>query len=237
MAVTVQRAISSPPVRGIQLRQLRGIPSRAAYYPRKFMLRHPLRAARNLIGNHPSGFANKYLAGLRGVELGGASYNRFFLDTVNADYSATADTVAMQLEYAGHVIAVDVVAEAWDLPLDDDSFDFVLASHVLEHIPDPIAALNEWARVASRYVFIILPLRDYQPYDRERELTTDEELLERHEQGPRVEEWRGHWSRWTSTSFSALCTRLGLPVIDVQDPDDKRGNGFAVVLDSSGRRS
>lgn len=187
------------------------------------------------MGNHPSRFANRYLSGLRGVEIGGASYNRWFLDTVNVDYSETADTVGMQLEFAGHVMPVDVVAEAWDLPFDDDSFDFVLASHVLEHIPDPIAALDEWIRVATRYVFVVLPQRDYQPYDRRHGLTTCEELLERHREGPRAEDWRGHWSRWTSASFSELGRRLGIRVIDVQDPDDKRGNGFAIVLDASTR--
>ena len=196
------------------------------------MLRRPLRAARNLVGNHPSKFADRYLGGLRGVEIGGASYNRWFLDTVNVDYSETADTVPMQLEFAGHVMPVDVVAEAWDLPFADDEYDFVLASHVLEHIPDPIAALEEWRRVAARYVFVVLPHRDYQPYDRRHDLTTVEELLERHREGPRSEDWRGHWSRWTSASFRDLCERLGIPVIEVQDPDDKRGNGFAVMLDA-----
>jgi SAM-dependent methyltransferase len=192
-----------------------------------------VRAARNLVGNHPSRFANRYLRGLRGVEIGGASYNRWFLDTINVDYSDTADTVAMQLEFAGHVMPVDVVAEAWDLPFEDGAFDFVLASHVLEHVPDPIAALEEWARVATRYVFVVLPQRDYQPYDARHELTTVEELLDRHREGPRAEEWRGHWSRWTSASFVELCERLGMRVVGVQDPDDKRGNGYAVVLDAT----
>lgn len=214
------------------------IGSRLRQYPLGFVLRRPLRAARNLVGNHPSKFANRYLAGLRGVEIGGASYNHYFLDTLNVDYKAPADTVAMQLQFAGHVTPVDVVAEAWNLPLANDSFDFVLASHVLEHMQDAIAALEEWARVATRYVFIVLPHRDSSPYDEAHDLTTYEDLLARHHEPlGSLDDWRGHWSRWTSASFADFCERIDLPVVEVQDPDDKRGNGFAVVLSASRRPS
>ena len=30
-----------------------------------------------------------------------------------------------------------------------------------------------------------------------------------------------------------MCQRIGMAVVDVQDPDDKVGNGFAVVFDVS----
>jgi len=33
------------------------------------------------------------------------------------------------------------------LPFDNDSFDRVIATHVLEHIPDPVTVLEEWVRV------------------------------------------------------------------------------------------
>lgn len=44
--------------------------------------------------------------------------------------------------------AADIMAEADDLSLfSDNSLDFVFSSHVLEHMPDMQAALDEWARV------------------------------------------------------------------------------------------
>ncbi len=47
-------------------------------------------------------------------------------------------------------ICADVVlrqADAQQLPYDDDSFDIVMAGHILEHLPNPVAALREMVRV------------------------------------------------------------------------------------------
>lgn len=53
----------------------------------------------------------------------------------------------------------DHVADANDLPFDEDSFDVGCAFQVLEHMPFSIAlgALSELARVARHYVVISLP--------------------------------------------------------------------------------
>ena len=43
-----------------------------------------------------------------------------------------------------------VVGELEALPFEEGSFDFLYASHVLEHVTDPARALSEMARVAAR---------------------------------------------------------------------------------------
>jgi SAM-dependent methyltransferase len=126
---------------------------------------------------------------------------------------------------------VDVVANGDELPFDDDSYDFVFSSHVIEHFPDPIKALYEWVRVASRYVVAVVPHRD-RTFDSDRALTTVDELLRRNQQGFTSEEDK-HWSVWTCESFVEMCDAIGLRVLDHQDPDDKVGNGFTVVIDAS----
>ena len=123
------------------------------------------------------------------------------------------------------------MAPGHELPLEDDSVDFVLASHVIEHVPDPIAALLEWARVARRYVFLVVPHRD-RTFDRDRPLTPLAELVERHETGFSSDEDR-HWSVWSYETFVELCRHLDLEVLDGRDPDTKGGKGFAVVLSAS----
>src|ERR1700733_10292014 len=103
--------------------------TRGSQYPSAFMARHPVQTLRNLVGNHPSKLANHYLGDLRGVEIGGAAYNSFFLQTINVDYALRSATAGEQLLWAGHVMPVDVVARAEELPFPDGAFDFVLASH------------------------------------------------------------------------------------------------------------
>jgi len=196
---------------------------------------HSLLARRILLWrvNHPSRFVLSHLTDLHGIEIGASAHNDYGLDAINVDRYAEEDTIYKDEErrLTGRRRAVDVVAAGDDLPFADDSMDFVFASHVLEHFPDPIRALEEWLRVAHRYVVLVVPHRD-RTFDRDRELTPVDELLRRHEQG--FDDPRDlHWSVWTLESFLGLCDRLGLRVVDSLDPDDKVGNGFAVVLDAT----
>jgi SAM-dependent methyltransferase len=179
-------------------------------------------------------FAQSYLGGLKGVEIGAAAHADFGVDALNVDRYDAMDTVYKQreLETAGAAKPVDIVAPAHELPLEDDSTDFVLASHVIEHVPDPIAALLEWNRVARRYVFLVVPHRD-RTFDRDRPITPLEEVVERHRTGFASDEDR-HWTVWNYESFLELCEHLKLTVVDGRDPDSKGGNGFAVVLDARG---
>ncbi len=174
--------------------------------------------------------AARYLRDLSGVEIGGSAHNRFQVDAINIDRYEEMDTVYKQEErrLSGRALDVDIVAPGDDLPLEDKSVEFVLASHVIEHFPDPIKALLEWERVASRYLFIVVPHRD-RTFDSDRELTTPDELIERHEAGFTSDEDR-HWSVWSCESFVELCQRIGLKVVETEDPDKKVGNGFAVVI-------
>jgi SAM-dependent methyltransferase len=179
---------------------------------------------------HESALAHRWLDGLQGVEIGGAAHNDFGLDTINVDRYPGDDTVFKREErrVCGRTMPVDVVAPGDELPFEDGAFDFVLASHVIEHFCDPIRALEEWRRVARRYLFLVVPHRD-RTFDRDRPLTPLSELIGRHARGMRSEEDR-HWSVWTLQTFEELCAYLGLAVLESLDPDDKTGNGFMVVL-------
>jgi SAM-dependent methyltransferase len=202
---------------------------------REWLSEHSVVARRILWrhGERRSQFVDSYLQGLRGIEIGGSAHNDFRLSALNVDVHADMDTIYKEEEWrlAGRKRKVDVVAPGDDLPFDDNAVDFVFASHVIEHFPDPVRALQEWIRVARKYVVLVIPHRD-RTFDHERELTPVDELLERHEQRLSSTEDR-HWSVWTLESFLELCDRLGLAVSGTLDPDDKVGNGFMVAIDAS----
>jgi SAM-dependent methyltransferase len=61
----------------------------------------------------------------------------------------------------------------------DHSYDFVMSSHVIEHIANPIRALNEWRRTlkpGGTAIFVV-PHRNY-TFDRRRPLTTLQHMIE-----------------------------------------------------------
>jgi SAM-dependent methyltransferase len=184
-------------------------------------------------GQHLSPFVHSYLEGLKGIEIGGSAHNEYGLDAINVDRFGSMDTIYKQEEWqlSGRKRQVNHVAPGDELPFQDDAVDFVFASHVLEHFPDPVRALREWVRVARTYVLLVIPHRD-RTFDHDRELTSANELLHRHEAGFSPDEDR-HWSVWTLESFVELCDALGLRVAGTLDPDDKVGNGFMVAIDAS----
>ncbi|HEY2283896.1 MAG TPA: methyltransferase domain-containing protein [Solirubrobacteraceae bacterium] len=190
-----------------------------------------------LLRRQRSKFVSGYLRGLHGIEIGASSHNRFYLNAINVDRFGESDTVYKREErrLVMHAVKVDVVAPGDELPFGGDSYDFVFSSHVIEHFPDPIKALHEWTRVARRYVVVIAPHRD-RTFDIDNPLTPVSELMERHRDGFTSDVDR-HWSVWTCESFIELCDAIGLRVVDRQDPDDKVGNGFIVIIDAAVSRS
>ena len=61
-----------------------------------------------------------------------------------------------------HVTAEKVLANCDNLPFKEKSFDFVLCSEVIEHLPEPVfgKTLKELARVSSKYVVVSVPYRE-----------------------------------------------------------------------------
>ena len=60
----------------------------------------------------------------------------------------------------------------------DNSYEFVLSCHSLEHFANPIKALKEWSRIlkAEGYMVLVVPHKD-QTFDHRRPLTTLDHLI------------------------------------------------------------
>jgi len=66
----------------------------------------------------------------------------------------------------------------------DETYDFILSSHCLEHIADPLSALQEWRRVVKLdgYLLIIVP-NSARTFDHKRPVTKLQHLLDDQREG------------------------------------------------------
>jgi len=188
----------------------------------------------NIFNKH-SELMDKYLKELRGIEIGAASYRNFGLNTLNIDINDNkrVDTVycQRQMELTGYVAKVDIVSSGDDLPFKDNFWDFVLTSHVLEHFFDPIKALKEWNRVVrdGGYICLIIPDKR-KTFDKERERTTLEELIQRHESQASNSEIAAHHNVWVLEDVLELCKYLNFNVVEYQEADTKVKDSFIVMV-------
>lgn len=181
-----------------------------------------------------SNLADKYLKGLKGIEIGGGLHNAFGLDTINVDYTdEITECKQLEIRTCGSYMPVDVIANGDDLPFKNNEYDFVINSHALEHFYNPIKAIKEWLRVIKKggYVFMIIPHKE-RTFDKDREITTIEEIEKRQtkKETKLDKTLQGHWSVWDTQSFLELCKHFNFNVVEYQDVDDKVGNGFTIVL-------
>lgn len=184
--------------------------------------------------------AHKWLDGLKGLEIGPSAHNPFGLNTRNV---GILDEIYEneQLSLVGKIARLDVIARADEIPLPDESEDFVLSSHVVEHCPDLIKTLVEWYRIVkqSGYIFMIVPHRYAAPSDRNRPLTDWPHILTDFRKGTTElsEPEAGKFGHCHYHVFSpetmkdCICRIFGsrLTLVDSQEFDDKLGNGFTLV--------
>jgi SAM-dependent methyltransferase len=181
-----------------------------------------------------SACAHYYLDGLRGIEIGGAAHNPFGLKTLNVDYTKDTSTMFKRLELSlcGECLKVDLAAPGDKLPFKDNSFDFVVNSHVLQYFYDPVRAIQEWLRVIKPggYVFMIIPHKD-RTSEWNKPRTSLSEIIDRHDHpNPIVNDHSTRHSIWITEDLIDICHHYRWKVIDCHDTDDKVGNGFIIIL-------
>lgn len=197
----------------------------------------------------PSKLASEMCLGA-GIEIGSAAHNPFHLNSLNVALPDPADFaffMQAQLDQCGEIAPVHYWADADKLPFEDNRWDFVLTSHVIEHLPNPIGAIREWVRVVrdGGVVFIVCPQRDALPADKDRPITDLEHLVKDFRSNVTVDTHvldgseggrRGHYHVWTPRRFMDMiqwmCSEkvCEMRPTELLDPDDKVGNGFTVVL-------
>jgi SAM-dependent methyltransferase len=177
----------------------------------------------------------------RGIEIGAAAFNAFpGVRAWNVDYPGGAVFQKAQEALAGRVLPVDAWASAERLPVRAGALDFVLASHVIEHMPDTLAALREWDRAlrVGGVCFLIVPHRE-RTFDAARPRTELEHHLADFALGTSAARDTmaptSHYHVWITEDFVRLLGHLererflDWEVEALEDRDSKVGNGFTVV--------
>jgi SAM-dependent methyltransferase len=88
------------------------------------------------------------------------------------------------VEFAGEPCLVDVVSDAIHLPFPPGSLDYIVSSHLIEHLPNPLLALQEWHSLLKKggVLYMVVPDARF-TFDHMRERTSLEHLVEDYERG------------------------------------------------------
>jgi SAM-dependent methyltransferase len=130
-------------------------------------------------------------------------------ELVGVEVSETAATMARDRPEITRMATFD----GERLPFPDASFPLVLATHVLEHVSEPLALLHEMRRVATRFVLIEVPLESNLAARRPRAVA-----LSRHV---------GHIQRFSRSDVRRLIADAGLTTLsELTDPLPRRLRAF-----------
>jgi SAM-dependent methyltransferase len=199
--------------------------------------------------------AFKYCVG-QGVELGAAAHNPF--DLPNCQFVGTCDGINYlypedmndyacyrdaQVGLSGDLVQIDMIGDFQDLDANDGQFDYLISSHVIEHVPNLIAAYEESSRVLKNggVFFCIFPKRTAEPTDAARPLTTLEQMIETYENKVDMstvpkETWRGHYQVFSLQNMVRAVNYINSAGIGswliecVEETDSKVSNGHTIVL-------
>jgi len=185
-----------------------------------------------------SALAHKWCRG-EGIEIGAAAHNPFGLE--NCLKVGVRDDEEFyrknQVDMCGEFFEIDVIAQADKLPFADNSKDYIVSSHVVEHLQDLIGTFLEWKRVLKKdgIVFMIFPKRDALPEDIGRPLSTIPEFVSAAmTEHPKLITTEHIWvfDLEVMKSLIEYCNNyyfLNWTVVESLETDDKVSNGHCVV--------
>jgi predicted SAM-dependent methyltransferase len=110
-----------------------------------------------------------------------------------------ADVDDLKRQYANvreKIFLPDLIGDATEFPIAPGKLDFIIASHVLEHLPFPLAALRSWydALAPGGRLLLKVPDKRY-TFDRHRMRTPLAHLVSEYGH-PELTDWSAHYVDW-----------------------------------------
>lgn len=138
----------------------------------------------------------KYLRG-KGVEIGALAWPLQVSELAHVTYVDRLPRKQLLIHYpdapAARVAEPDIICEGATLDsINDSSLDFLVANHLLEHLPDPLKALDNWFRVLRPMGILYLAVPDMQrTFDVDRPPTSLDHVIadssDSRERDPRID--------------------------------------------------
>ncbi|RLJ63665.1 methyltransferase domain-containing protein [Sulfurisoma sediminicola] len=146
------------------------------------------RSRRSPVGRHSLYFAGKAVQLCRGTGVEIGSLHKRLPLVASVLYLDVRKTTELREIYrnderVSHIGQVHLVAPGSRYPfIDDNAFDFVVSSHVLEHTCNPPRQIEEWLRIVrpGGIVYMIVPDKRF-CFDRRREVTPLEHFVDEFE--------------------------------------------------------
>lgn len=143
--------------------------------------------------------AARHLSG-EGLEIGALHWPLPLPSGARARYVDVMSSGELEEHYPrsrGNAVAVDIVDDGERLDcIEDESADFLVANHMLEHTRDPLATVENHLRVLREDGVLFYALPDKRStFDHTRPLTSVEHLVRDYREGPSEYEHYEEWAR------------------------------------------
>jgi SAM-dependent methyltransferase len=110
------------------------------------------------------------------------------------------------------------------IPVEEGAYDYALASHVVEHLPNPIKALREWSRVVKKDGKLIVFMPDCRLYPEDRRRLDGGEapaapaaLIGRYRSGAANDSYDAHSFIWSLDAAVRLFELAGFSVLETRE--------------------
>jgi SAM-dependent methyltransferase len=144
------------------------------------------------------GLARRYIRG-SGIEFGALHFPLSIPPGVTVKYADLKPAAELRVSNpdVADIKAPDIITDFESMTgVGDDSQDFVIANHVLEHVEDPLRALKSVSRVlhARGVAYLALPDKRF-TFDKHRQITSLDHMIKDHRDGP---DWSvaAHYDEW-----------------------------------------